>query len=294
MRKELYTGSIPKGYAPSIQIDDANPPFYNGPAMKQKSLSRLEQLIRETVEGSFDRLLGTTLEPVDVALQLVQAMEEHAAESDAPVRYRIMLHPHDYRLLLEQNPTVADELETVVWDLGRRYGLPLTNRPGIELAADPGRRPRSVQIVTHEETSGVDTTQVVSKRRTGEQALADLLALDAFLVIQGRRHVALDKPLITIGRRPDNDIVLDSPTVSRQHAQIRWRFDRFVIYDVGNRGRTKLNGRQVVESVLQPGDVIALSDALLVYGEGGERSGRDLQSHGPDGNTQILPKGGNG
>ena len=78
----------------------------------------------------------------------------------------------------------------------------------------------------------------------------------------------LNRPLTTMGRRTENDVVLDLPSVSRQHAQIRWRLGRFVLYDVSSRGRTLVNGHPISEHVLRPGDVIALSDALLVYGEG--------------------------
>ena len=73
-----------------------------------------------------------------------------------------------------------------------------------------------------------------------------------------------------IGRRVDNDIVLDLPSISRQHAQIRWRQRYFVLYDVSSHGRTYVNGSQIQEHILRPGDVIALSDLFLVYGEGRE------------------------
>lgn len=71
-----------------------------------------------------------------------------------------------------------------------------------------------------------------------------------------------------IGRRMDNDIVIDSPSISRQHAQIRWRQRYFVLYDVSRRGQTAVNGRPAREHILRSGDVIALSDVMLVYGEG--------------------------
>ena len=36
-------------------------------------------------------------------------------------------------------------------------------------------------------------------------------------------HYALAKPVVTIGRRPDRDVVLAEPHVSRAHAQIEMR-----------------------------------------------------------------------
>ena len=99
--------------------------------------------------------------------------------------------------------------------------------------------------------------------------------LDAFLIVNGRRHIPLDKPLLTVGRRMDNDIVIDSPAVSRKHAQMRWRYGRFILYDAGSRAGLRVNGQPAQEWVLRPGDVINLvDDVSLIYGEGAEE--RDL------------------
>ena len=294
------TGSIPYANAVAIElsasadwIDAALAPSYNGPAMGQNGISRLEQLLRETVEGSFGRLFGGYLEPMDVAVQLVQIMEDSTSSPQASYAYNVALHPTDYGPVLKQNPDLADDLADAAWNLGRRYGLPLAARPNITLQQDASIRRHAFRITMLNEgaqTPGIDTTQVVGPRSDAERALAALKALDAFLIVQGKRHVALDKPLVTIGRRPDNDIVLDSATVSRQHAQIRWRFDRFVLYDVSSRGRTKVNGELTKESVLHPGDVIALSDAMLIYGEGIERdAARDAGRKDSPTDTQVIP-----
>jgi pSer/pThr/pTyr-binding forkhead associated (FHA) protein len=101
------------------------------------------------------------------------------------------------------------------------------------------------------------------------RAYERLRTLDAFLIVNGRRHFALDRPVITIGRRMDNDVIVDSPVVSRQHAHIRWRYGRFVLYDAGSRGGVAVNGEPCTECVLQPGDLITLSGRVnLIYGEG--------------------------
>ena len=293
------TGSIPYANAVAIElsansygIDAELAASYNGPAMSQNGISRLEQLLRETVEGSFGRLFGGYLEPMDVAVQLVQIMEDSTSSPQASNAYRIALHPTDYGLMLKQNPDLAEDLADAAWILGRRYGLSLAARPHISLEQDASIRRHAFRITMRDEGSqvpGIDTTQVIGPRSAAERALANLKAVDAFLIVQGKRHVALDKPLVTIGRRPDNDIVLDSATVSRQHAQIRWRFDRFVLYDVSSRGRTKVNGEPTRESVLQPGDVIALSDAMLIYGEGIEReAARDAGRTDDPADTQVI------
>ncbi len=56
--------------------------------------------------------------------------------------------------------------------------------------------------------------------------------------------------------------------MSRRHAQLRWRFGRFVLYDLGSRAGTWVNDQPVDEFVLRAGDVIRIADTTFIYGEG--------------------------
>ena len=243
--------------------------------MNNNGLSRLERLVQEMVEGSFGRLLGGQLAPQDVAARLMWAMEDSAARRETAPAYVLALHPADLAPLLEKDPALDEALADAAWRLGRQAGLALTARPRVQVVGSTAVRRHSVQItpwllLADEVPDPLEATQVVGRADVGAGADAQALlqAQEAFLIVQGRRLFALDKPLVTLGRRADNDIVLDLPSVSRQHAQIRWRFGQFVLYDVGNRGRTSVNGVAVDEHALRPGDVIALSEATLIYGEG--------------------------
>jgi phosphoserine phosphatase RsbU/P len=75
---------------------------------------------------------------------------------------------------------------------------------------------------------------------------------------QGRRLVAIDKPLFTIGRRTTADVQVVSTDVSREHAEIVQRGDEYVLYDRGSRYGTFVNGEAVTERVLVNGDRIRL------------------------------------
>jgi pSer/pThr/pTyr-binding forkhead associated (FHA) protein len=120
--------------------------------------------------------------------------------------------------------------------------------------------------------------------------VAGIAALDAYLIVDGQRHVPLAKAITSLGRHIDNDVVLDAPTVSRQHAQIRWRYGRFILYDVSNRGRTRVNNQPINETVLKSGDVISLSDVMLIYGEGGiQQRPRSRPASDLNDETQIRP-----
>ena len=108
---------------------------------------------------------------------------------------------------------------------------------------------------------------------------------NAYLIVDGERHVALDRPVATLGRKLDNTIPLDDPRVSRHHAQIRQRFGRWVVYDLGSASGTWVNNQRVEEWVLRPGDVITLGGVPLIYGEE-ETTGGENDDTGP---TRPLP-----
>lgn len=86
----------------------------------------------------------------------------------------------------------------------------------------------------------------------------------AMLILQRGGEAGLMCPLehraITIGRSPDCDIVLDDRQVSRLHARVVWRTDRYELEDMGSKNGTHLNGRDVFSAQpLRDGDEIQIA-----------------------------------
>jgi hypothetical protein len=211
-------------------------------------------------------------------------------QGESFAHFQIHLHPDDYQAVLAERPFITQELSDYLVVLLQRANIAFSRPPQVELVSDLLAKP---QVVTVEAGGTRQTrafpTQVFSREQQRDDPLAALRALDAFLIVGGRQHVALDKPVLHIGRRMENDLVLDSPSVSRSHAQIRWRLGHFVLYDLSNRGRTAVNDRTITEHVLKPGDVIQLSGVSLIYGEGGEMVERPLGT--PELDEQTLAMG---
>ncbi len=85
------------------------------------------------------------------------------------------------------------------------------------------------------------------------------LPKNIYLVVE-QQMVLLNKPLIKIGRHPNNDIILVESRISRFHAEIRFENGNFAIYDTDSRAGTFANGERVEHHVLQSGDTISLAD----------------------------------
>ncbi len=71
---------------------------------------------------------------------------------------------------------------------------------------------------------------------------------------------------VTIGRAPTNTIVLDHPTVSRQHATIKLEGAEFRLYDLGSANGTFVGDKRVREPItLQDGMTVRFGEVEFTY-----------------------------
>ena len=75
----------------------------------------------------------------------------------------------------------------------------------------------------------------------------------------------IDKGRITIGRRSGNDIHLDDPGVSKEHAVIQTVGNDHIFEDLGSTNGSTLNGSRITKHILQNGDVIELGAYQIKY-----------------------------
>jgi sigma-B regulation protein RsbU (phosphoserine phosphatase) len=88
----------------------------------------------------------------------------------------------------------------------------------------------------------------------------------------GRRY-PLENTQYVLGRHPDCDIVLESGSVSRQHARISKLGPSFVLEDLKSRNGSFVNGRLINEPTkLLEGDTIRICDIELNYHEESQAS----------------------
>lgn len=71
------------------------------------------------------------------------------------------------------------------------------------------------------------------------------------------QQVPISKLPFKIGRRPDNDLVLSEPRVSREHAVIAQEETDYLLIDLGSKHGTFVNGQRIVRHCLQPNDRLA-------------------------------------
>src|SRR5262245_29885201 len=88
-----------------------------------------------------------------------------------------------------------------------------------------------------------------------------------YLDDSGRVQVrTIDAEQFVIGRSPASQLPVESEMISREHLRIELDGGgRFRIRDLGSRNKTFVNGEQVTETLLNPGDVIRAGDRVFEF-----------------------------
>jgi pSer/pThr/pTyr-binding forkhead associated (FHA) protein len=88
------------------------------------------------------------------------------------------------------------------------------------------------------------------------------------LTLQYEGIVLKDYPVgtgLTIGRLPDNGVIIDNPAVSGHHARVFEEGDRVILEDLRSTNGTFVNGRPITRHVLQHLDEVLVGKHSLVF-----------------------------
>jgi predicted component of type VI protein secretion system len=82
------------------------------------------------------------------------------------------------------------------------------------------------------------------------------------------QEVPFDRPSITIGRKPNNDLAFNRPEISGSHAAFLFENSQYFVMDLGSTNGTLLNGAQLVAREkygLQDKDVITVAPFTIQF-----------------------------
>lgn len=123
-------------------------------------------------------------------------------------------------------------------------------------------------------TSSISLTDLAPAGETAlcPEALAAIRALPAgaaLLVAHGGPDAGarflLDTPVVSVGRHPDADILLDDVTVSRRHVELRAVEGGHHLVDLGSLNGTYVNGDRVDDVRLRSGMELRIGRYRLSY-----------------------------
>ncbi len=256
-------------------------------------LAALERFFERLFERQTARLFRTKLQPIQLQRRVERAMEsERVRDGDrtlVPNRYAIHLAPPDLTALRENHPSLAADLADAALGFARGHGYHLADRPTVSLIADATVEAGDVRVA-----AGLDSEAAPRPSKgpgDGDEARAgatrdddadarprvDHTAVFVVPAVESPRATlreirpdgstqsfVVDGRPLTIGRGPDNGLVLQDSRASRHHARIYGRQGALLLADLGSTNGSWVNDRRIQEIALGEGDQIRIGDTVLV------------------------------
>ena len=247
------------------------------------TLEQIEERIRELVEIRLPAILpGRTLESFAIR-QFAEAMDSNTVEKDgkrfAPNVYTLISRPDETAAW--QDAQWIEALKETIHTAGREAGLEFAAPPTLSVSTDATLPLKHIRVVASHKMEPIAATSNMPKDENGETDEEEHIPDNAFLIVDGRKVFPLKEAVINIGRRLENNLVLDDPRISRTHSQLRAIKGRYVIFDLNSTGGTFVNGQRIQQTVLYPGDVVSLAGVTLVFGQDNPPPRPDLRETGP-------------
>jgi hypothetical protein len=247
-------------------------------------LEQLEANLQKLVEDHLAGIIpGLKLED-RVIQHLATALRENIVQqkNDSP------LAPNVYTLIVstETSPMwkeqqTLDTLRNIITTAGRDAGLKFVGQPIITITTDDTYSAEEVRVVASHKLEPVGETQGMQNADGASPDESNAIPENAFLIVEGVKVHPLNEAVVNIGRRLENQLVIDDPRVSRNHAQLRAIKGRFVLFDLNSTGGTYVNGQRTSQTVLYPGDVISLAGVALIFGQDAPPPRPDLANTSP-------------
>jgi pSer/pThr/pTyr-binding forkhead associated (FHA) protein len=243
--------------------------------------SRLQALIEVRLVSA---LPGFQVEDL-VVQKLASAMKSNLVEDAegnklVPNVFTLVVNPKSAERW--QQPNLLEAMINSLKIVGEEAGLKFSAPPTISIVQNSQQQESVVEVVaSHKLEAAADTRGMTPANEGSGNEGNGSFPENAFLIVDGVKVFPLTESVINIGRRLDNQLVIDDPRVSRNHAQLRAIKGRFVIFDLNSTGGTFVNGQRTSQSVMYPGDVISLAGVPLVFGQDNPPPRPDLADTGP-------------
>jgi hypothetical protein len=244
--------------------------------------SRLEAFLERLFEAPAGRL-GANLQPISLAKRIERAMDTSKSFGETgvivPNHYDLHLHPADFATFESYRGSLEDDLAHGALARARREHYSLVARPQVRLIADKAVPRGEVRVAANviddageqirEEEPARPATDTVVFARPGHEVAEPGSAQGVYLLVSSQDGAPvqfdLGSALISIGRASDNDVILDDPQVSRHHCQLKLQHGAYSLADLGSRNGSWVNGEQVSEVALSPGDMIRIGGTEIEF-----------------------------
>ncbi|WP_207455451.1 FhaA domain-containing protein [Herbiconiux sp. SYSU D00978] len=211
-------------------------------------LDNFERGLERAVNGAFAKTFRSGVQPLEITAALKREVDTKATMVSrdrilAPNTFRVFLAPNDFDRM-SQVGGLTDELTQLVQQHATTQHYSFAGPVRIGLERDDSLSDGILQIESESVKGHVSWTPVLD--------------------INGKRYPITHSRTV-IGRGSEADITVDDSGISRKHVEIRWDGRRAEVHDLGSTNGSKLNGRPVKASPLEPDSVIDIGRTRVVF-----------------------------
>jgi pSer/pThr/pTyr-binding forkhead associated (FHA) protein len=240
-------------------------------------LDRFEQFFEGIVEGTIMRFFRSPIQPAEIGRKLERAMEDGRVASVGgpivPNDYRVEMHPQDMVTFADFVLPLSRQMEGWLAEEIAERGYQTLGRVIVQISANDRVRRRTIGVAATanngappsiHDSDRLQRTELyrVMREQSGGLAPQTLRMLNG----AGKDRVfTIRAAVTTIGRGLENDLVLDSTDVSRNHARIEYRDGQWFLIDLNSTNGTRLNGQPVRQSAIRGGDQFEVGSIMLEF-----------------------------
>jgi hypothetical protein len=255
-----------------------------------KLLEKFEQSIERLMEGTTGSLFNQSIQPAEIGKKLERAMlsQQRASmgTSIVPNIFVVGLNPKDYAQFAEYSGGLSRQMEAWLAQVATQRNLSVVDRIRVSIKEDASAKRRNPLVVAsisdsraqpapssrERTTPPAQATSVYRVAPAANRTSASLRSLDG--PNRGRTFI-VPPGTTSIGRAAENDIVLDSPDVSRRHARIECGPDSIRVFDLNSTNGTRVNDEPIRVADVDNRDVIAFGGQRMTIEIHSSAAGRD-------------------
>ena len=248
---------------------------------------KLDQL-EAKLQSLFEDQIMAILPGISIEDRIIQKLALAVKQNIVEQKENGPFAPNTYTLVVAastapkwKEPRVVEALRKIISSAIKDVGLKIESQPVISITTDDGYSEKEVTIIASHKFEPVEDTKGMAIDAEKDNKNSDTIPENAFLIVEGVKVYPLKDPVVNVGRRLENHLVIDDPRISRNHAQLRAINGRYVLFDLNSTGGTFVNGQRTSQTVLYPGDVISLAGVALIFGQDNPPPRPDLTDTSP-------------
>ncbi|MDD5448834.1 MAG: DUF3662 and FHA domain-containing protein [Actinomycetota bacterium] len=231
-------------------------------------LKDFEKGLESLFEGVLLRGFKSGVHPVELGKKMIRELEGKKVigveRVYVPNRYKVGLSSADYERFDSYQVPLATELENLVVNYIKEKSYAVVDRPKVSFSRDDRLHEGEFWIKCEMEgdVSPIRAGGKARGRSAPKKISAEIELLDSGEAIP---LISMRGETLSIGRSPENDVVIPDPNASRYHARIEVKGDHFSIRDLDSTNGTWVNEARVKEAELADGDLIRLGTTRLIF-----------------------------